>query len=65
MIRLIIFILYGILLLATGAKAEEIYLNCKFENGTYSKGGKNIQQIYKGEGGTADINIILDTKKKK
>jgi len=53
------------LLLSSGAKAEEIYLNCKFETGTYSKGAKIVEPIHKGEAGTTDINIILDTRKKK
>jgi len=64
MIRLIIFIVSGMLLLATGARAEELYLNCKFENGTIME-GKRTMPIYKGGAGTTDINIILDTRKKK
>jgi hypothetical protein len=62
--KLIIFIVSGMLLLASGARAEELYLNCKFENGTYME-GKRAKQIYKGDAGTTDINIILDPRKKK
>ena len=64
MIRLIIFLVSGMLLLASGARAEELYLNCKFENGTYMV-GLRAKPIYKGDAGTTDINIILDTRKKK
>jgi len=52
------------LLLASGARAEELYINCKFENGTIME-GKRTMPIYKGGAGTTDINIILDTRKKK
>jgi hypothetical protein len=60
----IFFLVSGMLLLASGASAEELYLNCKFENGT-SMVGKRARPIYKGDAGTTDINIILDTRKKK
>ena len=33
MTRLILFLVSGMLLLATSAKAEEIYLNCKYKSG--------------------------------
>jgi len=59
--RLIIFLLFGILLLGTGAKAEIIYLNCKFESGNVD--GK--YRMNRGEPLTEDINVILDTGKKK
>ena len=62
--RIIIIIVSGMLLLASGARAEELYLNCKFENGTYME-GKRAKPTYKGDAGTTDINIILDTRKKK
>ena len=47
-------------LLVTHAKAEIIYLNCKFESGNVD--GKKMS---KGESLTEDINVILDTGKKK
>ena len=63
--RFIFFLVFIILFFISGARANDLYLNCKFENGTsYSKGVK-IEPIYKGEKGTEDINIILDIKRKK
>ena len=38
--RFIIFILPGMLLLASGAKAEITYMNCKFNEGWHQKGTK-------------------------
>jgi len=61
MSRLIIFIVSVMFLLSSGARAEIIYLNCKFESG-------NVDGKYKmnrGEPLTEDINVILDTGKKK
>jgi hypothetical protein len=61
MTRIIIFIVSGMLLLVTYAKAEIIYLNCKFESGNVD--GK--YRMNRGEPLTEDINVILDTGKKK
>ena len=57
--KLILFIVSGMLLLSSGARAEIIYLNCKFESGNLD--GKKMS---KGESLTEDINVILDTGKK-
>lgn len=45
--------------MSSGARAEIIYLNCKFESGNLD--GKKMS---KGESLTEDINVILDTGKK-
>jgi len=57
--KIIVFIIYAIFLTST-VKAEIIYLNCKFESGNVD--GKKMN---KGESLTEDINIILDSGKKK
>ena len=61
MSRLIIFIVSVMFLLSSGARAEIIYLNCKFESGNVD--GK--YRMNRGEPLTEDINVILDTGKKK
>ena len=58
---LIIFIVSGMLLLASGAKAEVIFLNCKWDNGRI----EGVKTLTKGEPGTRDVNIKLDLNKKK
>ena len=58
---LIIFILSGILLLGSEAKAEVIFLNCKWDNGRI----EGVKTLTKGEPGTRDVNIKLDLNKKK
>jgi hypothetical protein len=63
--RFYIFLVFGILLLATGAKAEIVYLNCKFQSGSGDDDFRNTYIIKKGELGTEDVNISLDTKQKK
>ena len=63
----IIFIVSSFLFLVLGAavKAEEVYLNCKFQSGSGDDDLKNPYTIKKSELGTKDINITLDTRKKK
>ena len=58
---LIIFILSGILLLGSEAKAEVIFLNCKWDSGRI----EGVKSLTKGEPGTRDVNIKLDLNKKK
>ena len=67
MTRLTIFILPIILLLATDARAEEIYLNCKWDYGRVIKEkGIFVERIIiKGEPRSIDTFIILDLKNKK
>jgi hypothetical protein len=60
--KLIIFLVSGMLLLASGARSQEIFLICKFESGS-SDLKKSI--IEKGARGTEDFNIILNISKKK
>ena len=50
-----------ILLLGSGAKAEVIFLNCKWDNGRI----EGVKTLTKGEPGTRDVNIKLDLNKKK
>ena len=45
-------------------KAEEVYLNCKFQNGTIESTKVGVDNYKKGERGTEDINIIINTLKK-
>ena len=59
MIRTTFFILYGMLLLATGAKAEIVYMNCKFNEGWHQKGTKS-ETVKKSE----DIALVWDKAKK-
>jgi len=59
--RLIIFLVSGMFLLGSGAKAEVIFLNCKWDNGRI----EGVKTLTKGEPGTRDINIKLDLNKKK
>ena len=53
------------LVLSNVVRAEEVYLNCKFQSGSGDDDFKNTYTIKKGELGTEDINITLDTRKKK
>ena len=59
--RLIILIVSGMLLLASSAKAEVIFLICKWDNGRI----EGVKTLTKGEPGTRDIDIKLDLNKKK
>ena len=59
--RLILFIVSGMLLLSSGAEAEVIFLNCKWDNGRI----EGVKTLTKGEPGTFDVNIKLDLNKKK
>jgi hypothetical protein len=65
--RLIIFIVSGILLLAGGARAEEIYLNCKFVRGHLSSNEPNFisENMNKNSEFANDIGISLNLKNKK
>jgi len=65
MMKLIFFILSGMLLLIGNVRSEEVYLNCKFQSGSGDDDFKNPYTIKKGQLGTEDINITLDTRKKK
>jgi len=38
--KLILFLVFGMLLLASGARAEITYMNCKFNEGWHQKGAK-------------------------
>ena len=57
--RFYIFLVFGILLLATGAKAEIVYMNCKFNEGWHQKGTKS-ETVKKSE----DIALVWDKTKK-
>ena len=57
--KIIIFILSGILLLVSGAKAEIIYMNCKFNEGWHQKGTKS-ETVKK----SPDIALVWDKEKK-
>ena len=59
MIRIIFFIVSGMLLLASGAKAEIVYMNCKFNEGWHQKGTKS-ETVKKSE----DIALVWDKAKK-
>ena len=59
--QIIIIIVSVMLLLASGAKAEIIFLNCKWDNGRI----EGVKTLTKGEPGTRDVNIKLDLNKKK
>ena len=52
------------LVLGSGVKAEEVYLNCKFQNGTIESTRIGADNYKKGERGTEDINIIINIAKK-
>lgn len=58
--KISIIILSGILLLASGAKAEVIFLNCKWDNGRVDD-----KTSTKGDPGTRDKIIKIDPSKKK
>ena len=60
MIRIIILILFAISLISTGAEAEEISLNCKWDNGRVDD-----KTSTKGDPGTRDVIIKIDSSKKK
>ena len=57
--RFYIFLVFGILLLTTGAKAEIVYMNCKFNEGWHQK-GKDYETVKKSE----DIALVWDKAKK-
>lgn len=63
--KLIFFILSGMLLLINSVRSEEVYLNCKFESGTLESTRHSPYRWQKGDIATDDINIIMDIKKKK
>ena len=52
-------ILFVILLLASGVKAEIIYMNCKFNEGWHQK-GKDYETVKKSE----DVSLVWDKAKK-
>ena len=52
------------LVLGSVVKAEEVYLNCKFQNGTIESTRIGKDNYKKGERGTEDINIIINIAKK-
>jgi hypothetical protein len=62
--KFIFFLFFVILFFTSGARAEDLYLNCKFENGSIIIKSKEYR-INKGEKGTEDINIILNINRKK
>ena len=57
--KLIIFILSAILLLASGARAEITYMNCKFNEGWHEKGAmrEDVKKM-------PDLSISLDKEKR-
>ena len=63
--RSLIFVSSFMFLVLGGAvKSEEVYLNCKFQNGTIESTGIGADNYKKGERGTEDINIIINIAKK-
>jgi hypothetical protein len=67
MSRIFIYILSGILLLAVVARAEDTYLNCKWESGRIVKENGIILEkvLKKGDLGTNDQLIAIDFNRKK
>jgi hypothetical protein len=65
--NLIIFIVSGILLLSSGARAEEVYLNCKFVRGDFTllEPYFSSENMNKNSEYANDIGISLDLKNKK
>ena len=59
MIKLSISILFVMLILASGVKAEIIYMNCKFNEGWHQK-GKDYENVKKSE----DVSLVWDKAKK-
>lgn len=57
--RQIISIVFGMLLLALGAKAEIVYINCKFNEGWHKKGVK-YEEVKKMQ----DLTLSLDKEKR-
>ena len=51
--------LFVILLLTSGAKAEIVYMNCKFNEGWHQK-GKDYETVKKSE----DVSLVWDKTKK-
>ena len=51
-------------ILTSNVRAEEVYLNCKFDSGTLESTRHSLYRWQKGDIGTDDINIIMDIKKK-
>ena len=67
MSHLILFLASGMLLLASGAKAEEIYLNTKFIRGEYKLVTPYIgsEPVKNNDSNANDVFLNLDTTKKK
>jgi hypothetical protein len=67
MTRLIIITLSGMLLLGVGARAEEIYLNCKFIRGEYQLLTPFIRNepVKNNDRNATDVFLNLDTTKRK
>ena len=57
--KLSISILFVMLILASGVKAEIIYMNCKFNEGWHQK-GKDYENVKKSE----DVSLVWDKAKK-
>jgi hypothetical protein len=57
--KVIIFKLSGMLLLASGARAEIVYINCKFNEGWHQK-VKDYENVKKSE----DVSLVWDKEKK-
>jgi hypothetical protein len=62
--RLIIILLFGLFFFGSKSRAQDIYLNCKWEQGRYVQGGLETVRK-KGDYNTADIMITIDFNKKK
>jgi len=61
MIRLIILTLSCILVLVGSARSEQLYLNCKWDNGKVS----DEKPVTKIEPGSKDSSVVLDLSEKK
>jgi hypothetical protein len=57
--KISIIILSGMLLLASGARAEIVYMNCKFNEGWHQK-GKDYENVKK----SPDVALVWDKEKK-
>jgi hypothetical protein len=62
--RLVIILLFGLFFFGSKSRAQDIYLNCKWEQGRYVQGGLETVRK-KGDYNTADIMITIDFNKKK
>ncbi len=65
--KIIIFLVSGMLLMSSGARAEEIYLNCKFVRGDFTSLEPyfSSENMNKNSEFANDIGISLDLKNKK